>query len=147
MLRRDLLATLLALLPASAARSAFEGIQNLALEDDSDGEGDGRSRSDDSGDSRRDDAPGTAVVDRIEDDTAVVLFEDGRGQETVSTAVLPAAAREEGVVLRVPRGDSLALATVDRTATAARRRNASDRFDDLAKPGPESGMATNATGP
>lgn len=75
----------------------------------------------------------TAVVDRIEDGTAVVLFEAEGYQRTVPASVLPANAREEGTVLRVPDGDALALATVDREATREREESAQDRFDDLAE--------------
>ena len=136
MLRRDLLATLLALLPASAVQSVADDLADGigAEPDEGDGGGDSKER-----------GPRTAVVDRIEDGTAVLLFEDGTGQKAVSADVLPAAAREAGMVLRVPRGDSLALATVDRAATARRRRNASDRFDELAEPAPDAETATNAT--
>jgi len=89
----------------------------------------------------------TAVVDRIESGTAVLLFEDEDVQETVEATVLPEAAREEGVVLHVPEGDSLALATVDRAATAARRQDAQDRFDELAEPAPEPNGTGNSTDP
>lgn len=73
----------------------------------------------------------TAVVDRIEDGTAVVVFEASGRQRAVPPPVLPPAAREEGTVLRVPNGDDLALADVDRAATRERRQAARDRFDDL----------------
>jgi len=85
----------------------------------------------DSPDRSTDDA--TAVVDRIEGGTAVVLFEAEGRQRTVPVTVLPENAREEGIVLRVPDGDALALATVDREATRAREESAQDRFDDLAE--------------
>lgn len=86
----------------------------------------------------------TAVVDRIVDGRAAVQFE-AEGEETVvATEVLPESAREEGVVLRVPPGRSLAIATVDRAATARRRRRAGDRFDDVAEtpPGDGNGSTT-----
>lgn len=132
MFRRDLLATLLALLPASAARSLVDAVETLV---------------DDVEDDQRDAEPvsRTVVVDRIEGDTAVLLFEDGSHEKPVPAAALPAAAREEGVVLRVPRGNSLALATVDRAATARRRREAGDRFDDLAEQAPASEASGNST--
>jgi len=137
-LRRDLLATLLALLPASAVQSVADDLADGIGTELDGGDLDDGTAPDESG-------PRTAVVDRIEDGTAVLLFEDGTGQKAVSADVLPAAAREAGMVLRVPRGDSLALATVDRAATARRRRNASDRFDELAEPAPDAETATNAT--
>lgn len=79
---------------------------------------------------RRDD---TAVVDRIVNGSAVVLFEASERRRTVPATVLPSAAREEGVVLHVPEGEALALAEVDRAATRERRASARDRFDELAE--------------
>lgn len=109
---------------------------------DSDGSGNYSDGDNNDGDSNDGDSGGvdsdardvqTAVVDRIEDGTAVVLFEDAGDQRTVSAAVLPEAAREEGTVLRVPEGEALALATVDRSATEERRESAQDRLDRLAE--------------
>lgn len=152
MLRRDLLATLLGLLPVSGvwsdavaiARTAADAVERADVDREKD-DRDGKPGA--PGDEPGDDHPTTrtAVVDRIEGDVAVLLFDDGGGTKPVPTAVLPAAAREEGIVLRVPRGDSIALATVDRAATARRRQAAGDRFDDLAEPAPDTGSGENAT--
>jgi hypothetical protein len=169
-LRRDLLATLLGLLPVSGvwsdavaiARTAADAVERADI-DGKPGDGDPGGEAWDSGgvpgDSGgmpgdSDGEPGnnrpttrTAVVDRIEGDVAVLLFDSGGGTKPVPTAVLPAAAREAGIVLRVPRGDSIALATVDRAATARRRRAAGDRFDDLAEPAPDAADGENETAP
>lgn len=82
---------------------------------------------------RRHSPTSTAVVDRVADGEAVVLFEDDDFQRTVPVEVLPPDAREDGVVLAVPADGALATATVDRTATQERRQSAQDRFDDLAE--------------
>lgn len=94
------------------------------------GEGPARSRARCPG---SDEAATTAVVDRIVDGDAVVLFEDEGYQRTVPANVLPEDAREEGVVLSVPHGEALALAEVDRAETEERQQSAQDRFDDLAE--------------
>lgn len=75
----------------------------------------------------------TAVVDRITDGTAVVIWDDADRQRTVPASVLPENAREEGVVLRIPDGDALALAEVDRAATREREAAARNRTDDLSE--------------
>lgn len=137
MLRRDLIAALLGLLPVTGLRSILAAVE-ASLTDEAGSAGD-----DPTTETR------TAVVDRIEDDVAVLLFEDEGTQETVEASVLPEPAREAGTVLRVPDGDSLALATVDRAATARRRQDAQDRFDELAEPAPDpngSNGSTNRTG-
>lgn len=137
--RRDLLRVALSLLAGTGVQSILDAIASTAIgvarqfggeDTDADDEADAT-------------ATRTAVVDSIEGDTAVVTFEDGAGTRTVAANVLPPAAREEGMVLRVPRGDALAIAQVDRVATARRRDAASDRFDDLATrpPGTEDGSA------
>lgn len=75
----------------------------------------------------------TAVVDRIANGTAVVIWDDVDRQRAVPADVLPEDAREEGVVLRVPGGDALALAEVDRAATREREARAQNRSDDLSE--------------
>jgi hypothetical protein len=157
-LRRDLLTTLLGLLPISGALSRAVAVATAATDvvervdlDGKRGTGDAdrESTTADADGEPSDDHPRTrtAVVDRIEGDVAVLLFEDGTDARTVPLAVLPPAAREAGIVLRVPEGNSVALATVDRAATARRRRAAGDRFDDLAEPAPGRGNGGNGTAP
>lgn len=141
MLRRDLLATIASLVPLGGVHS---------LVDDAEAMLQGAARAgDDDGTAGGTDGPTTetrtAVVDRLEGDTAVLLFEEAGVQETVRASVLPEAAREPGVVLRVPGGDSLALATVDRAATAERREAAQERFDELSEPAPASNATASRT--
>ncbi|GAB3686340.1 hypothetical protein GCM10028857_18240 [Salinarchaeum chitinilyticum] len=114
---------------------------------DADQDHGGDSPADDTATDDGDPGTRTAVVDRIENETAVVLFEDGSGTETVPAAVLPEAAREEGMVLDVPDGTSLALATVDHAETAERREEAQDQFDELAEQPPDSDAANGTANP
>lgn len=74
----------------------------------------------------------TAVVDRIEDGTAVLLIEeDGEttDQRVVDPAELPKDGRHEGAVLR-PVGDGYEY---NESETERRRSDAGDRFDRLAE--------------
>lgn len=74
----------------------------------------------------------TAVVDRIEDGTAVLLIEeDGEttDQRVVDPAELPEDGRHEGAILRLV-GDGYEY---DESETERRRSDAGDRFDRLAE--------------
>ncbi|WP_248518166.1 DUF3006 domain-containing protein [Salinarchaeum laminariae] len=160
MFRRDVLATLLSMFSVSSVQALIDEIEAAMGGHHADG-GDAPDPNADDSEPNDNDAeddgtdaeetesndPGTrtAVVDRIENETAVVIFDDGSGTETVPAAVLPEAARKEGMVLDVPEGTSLALATVDRAETAKRRQEAQDRFDELSEQPPESDAGGNET--
>ena len=84
------------------------------------------------------------VVDRIEDDLAVVLLEECEGvadELVVPASDLPEEARHSDAVLGVSvRDDSLVSAEYDPEETERRSAAAQARFDALAKrPGEESG--------
>lgn len=130
MLRRSLLAALAGL---------FQFLPAVQFDPRRTGNASNRSRH------ARDSNDTTAIVDRIENGTAVVLFEADDLQRSVPATVLPENAREEGTVLRVPDGDALALATVDHEATAERRESAQDRFDDLSERPDEPGDQGEST--
>lgn len=83
----------------------------------------------------------TAVLDRFEDDLAVLLLEDG--DEVVDDLVvdrerLPSPARHQDAVLTVVvRDGDLADATYDPETTERRSERARDRFDRLSRRPPD----------
>lgn len=80
----------------------------------------------------------TYVVDRIEDDLAVLVADEG-GQITVPRDRLPRGARE-GAVLRVPRDEhgrpDWASARLDPAEAARRRREAEETLRKLGRRDP-----------
>lgn len=83
----------------------------------------------------------TAVVDRIEGDTAVLLVE-ARGEvvarRLVRRRALPRAARHDDAVVTVTVvNDSVAAITYRPVETARRKRRAERRFELLAEPAPD----------
>lgn len=76
--------------------------------------------------------PHTAVVDRIVDETAVLVFEESPGQSSIDVTVLPADARHKRAVVEV----TLSGETVEEIKyrpERERRERAQERFDRLPK--------------
>ncbi|MFC6732665.1 MULTISPECIES: DUF3006 domain-containing protein [unclassified Haladaptatus] len=83
----------------------------------------------------------TAVIDRIEDNHAVLLIEEG-GKDVDELVVhetkLPFDMREPNLVVHVTlEGGKLRSVDADREETAERMEDAQSRFDRLAKRPPE----------
>lgn len=75
-----------------------------------------------------------AVVDRIVDDQAVLLFEDDREQLVVPAADLPEQAREDGGVVTVGFEDGeVCDITYDAAETATRRERIQGKLDRLSR--------------
>lgn len=74
----------------------------------------------------------TAVVDRFEGTTAVLVFDSGDVQ-TVDRSQLPPSARHDDAVLHVTRDDGAIVSMrYDAEETRERREQAQDRFDQIA---------------